>query len=410
VAIPERHAGANLAKRGIKLERVPGMELTYSYFAMNHPVIGGYTPERIALRRAIAMGNDVQEEIRIARKNQASRRRARSARAPPATTRTSTRTRSSTTRPKAKALLDMFGYVDCNRRRLARPAARELADECKSVHRRSTPPRPDGQQQPAGRAVEEEHGRHRHQHGASAREVARPLKASHAQKLQMWGLGWSAAVPDADSFFVMLYGPNGGQANHSRFKLPEFDRLYEQAKALPDGPERNAPLPRDEPPLPGLHAVAPRRAPLLQRPAAALGDRLQAPSGDARLVEVRGHRRASSRRPAVRRLAAALRSRRALAPRRTASRSCACRTSSPRPTSTRGRLRLYSNSIVEEIFESPLTYDFLARRRSSSRRRWSHARDHRRGALHAACEGHLLRDDPRSRAEARARRADYESR
>ena len=38
----------------------------------------------------------------------------------------------------------------------------------------------------------------------------------------------------------MLYGPNGGQANHARFQLPEFDRLYEQAKRLPDGPERNA--------------------------------------------------------------------------------------------------------------------------------------------------------------------------
>ncbi len=56
----------------------------------------------------------------------------------------------------------------------------------------------------------------------------------------MWGLGWSAAMPDADTFFVMLYGPNGGQANHSRFVLPEFDRLYEQAKRLPNGPERNA--------------------------------------------------------------------------------------------------------------------------------------------------------------------------
>jgi ABC-type transport system substrate-binding protein len=38
----------------------------------------------------------------------------------------------------------------------------------------------------------------------------------------------------------MLYGPNGGQANHARFSVPEFDRLYERAKRLPDGPERNA--------------------------------------------------------------------------------------------------------------------------------------------------------------------------
>ena len=66
------------------------------------------------------------------------------------------------------------------------------------------------------------------------------LKESKAGKLQMWGLGWSATTPDADAFFVMLYGPNGGQANHSRFEVPEFDRLYEQSRRLPHGPERNA--------------------------------------------------------------------------------------------------------------------------------------------------------------------------
>ena len=66
------------------------------------------------------------------------------------------------------------------------------------------------------------------------------LKESKAGRLQMWGLGWIAPVPDADAFFVMLYGPNAGQANHSRFDVPEFNRLYEQAKRLPDGPERNA--------------------------------------------------------------------------------------------------------------------------------------------------------------------------
>jgi ABC-type oligopeptide transport system substrate-binding subunit len=66
------------------------------------------------------------------------------------------------------------------------------------------------------------------------------LKASYAGKLQMWGLGWSAAIPDAEEFFVTLYGPNAGQANHARFQLAEFDRLFEKSKRVPDGPERNA--------------------------------------------------------------------------------------------------------------------------------------------------------------------------
>jgi ABC-type transport system substrate-binding protein len=55
----------------------------------------------------------------------------------------------------------------------------------------------------------------------------------------MWSLGWSAAMPDADTFYTILYGPNKGQSNQSRFDLPQWNALYDQAKVLPDGPERS---------------------------------------------------------------------------------------------------------------------------------------------------------------------------
>ena len=32
----------------------------------------------------------------------------------------------------------------------------------------------------------------------------------------------------------LLYGPNAGQANTSRFNLPEFNRLFDEARRLPD--------------------------------------------------------------------------------------------------------------------------------------------------------------------------------
>jgi ABC-type transport system substrate-binding protein len=66
------------------------------------------------------------------------------------------------------------------------------------------------------------------------------LKASRAGKLMMWGVGWSAAQPDADVFLALGYGPNKGQANHARFDLPAFNQLYEQQRGMPDGPERVA--------------------------------------------------------------------------------------------------------------------------------------------------------------------------
>jgi ABC-type transport system substrate-binding protein len=56
----------------------------------------------------------------------------------------------------------------------------------------------------------------------------------------MWGVGWSASVPDAEAFLVLGYGPNKGQANHARFDLAGFNALFEQQRVLPDGPERAA--------------------------------------------------------------------------------------------------------------------------------------------------------------------------
>jgi ABC-type transport system substrate-binding protein len=66
------------------------------------------------------------------------------------------------------------------------------------------------------------------------------LKSSRAGRLMMWGVGWSTTLPDGDTFLALGYGPNKGQANHARFDLPAFNRLYESQKALPDGPERAA--------------------------------------------------------------------------------------------------------------------------------------------------------------------------
>jgi ABC-type transport system substrate-binding protein len=239
VVVPNNRLAPNLAKRGIQLDRQAGMEISYSYFAMKDPVVGGYTPEKIALRRAIVLGQDVDAEIRIARKNQAI-----PAHSPigPGAMGYDPDFRSTATEynpAKAKALLDMYGYADCDGDGYRDLPRKSAAEECKpfSVEYAS---RPDGPQKPLDENWK------KNMDGIGIRMTFKKakwpdlLKESKAGRLQMWGLGWSAAIPDADMFFVMLYGPNAGQANHSRFSLPEFDRLYEQAKRLPNGPERNA--------------------------------------------------------------------------------------------------------------------------------------------------------------------------
>ncbi len=239
VATPNNELAPNLKRRGIQMERTPGMELTYSYFAMKDPVVGGYEPEKVALRRAIVLGQDVGTEIRIPRKNQAI-----PAQSPigPGAMGYDPDFRSTATEynpAKAKALLDMYGYVDCNGDGYRDLPRANGGGECRpfTVEYASAP---GGDQKP----LDENWKKNMDAIGINMtfKKAKWPdlLKESKAGRLQMWGLGWSAAVPDADAFFVMLYGPNEGQANHSRFRLAEFDRLYEQAKRLPDGPERSA--------------------------------------------------------------------------------------------------------------------------------------------------------------------------
>jgi ABC-type transport system substrate-binding protein len=50
--------------------------------------------------------------------------------------------------------------------------------------------------------------------------------------------GWNADYPDAENFMQLLYGANIGQANYARFNLPEFNKLFDEARALPDSAER----------------------------------------------------------------------------------------------------------------------------------------------------------------------------
>jgi len=239
VAVPNGAVAPNLAKRGIYLDRQPGMELTYSYFAMEDPVVGGYTPEKVALRRAISLGVDIEKEILIPRKNQAV-----PAYSPigPGVAGYDPTFRSTATDydpARAKALLDMFGYVDCDGDGWRDLPRKNPGDPCQPLTVEYAAA-PDSDMQPLVELWKQDMDDIGIRMTFRREKWPDLLKASKAGKLQMWGLGWIAAVPDADAFFQTLYGPNSGQSNHARFRQPEFDRLYEKAQLLPDSPERTA--------------------------------------------------------------------------------------------------------------------------------------------------------------------------
>jgi len=233
VAFPNNQLAPNLAKRGIGMVRYPRADVAVSYFGMEHPVVGGYEPHKVALRRAIALAVDIDREIRLVRRGQAI-----PAQSPigPETWGYDPSFRSemsSYSVARAKALLDMHGWVDRNG-----DGWRDQPDGQPLVLEYATSP--DQQ----SRQLTELWKKNMDAIGIRIEfKVAKwpeNLKASRAGKLMMWGVGWSAGAPDGDTFLALGYGPNKGQANHARFDLPAFNRLYEQQRLLPDGPERAA--------------------------------------------------------------------------------------------------------------------------------------------------------------------------
>ena len=61
-----------------------------------------------------------------------------------------------------------------------------------------------------------------------------------AAQLFVWG--WNADYPDPENFLFLLYGPNSkvqqGGENAGNYSNPEFDRLFEKMRNMPNGPER----------------------------------------------------------------------------------------------------------------------------------------------------------------------------
>ena len=58
-------------EKGVTVFRAIDPDITYSYFNFRDPLVGGFAKEKIALRRAIIMAYNLDEEIRVIRKHQA---------------------------------------------------------------------------------------------------------------------------------------------------------------------------------------------------------------------------------------------------------------------------------------------------------------------------------------------------
>jgi ABC-type transport system substrate-binding protein len=233
MAVPNGQVAPHLARRDIRSERTPAVDNNFSYFGMEHPVVGGYTPDKVALRRAIALAYSIEDEINLARQGQAIPAQGVLA---PMTSGYDPKLKTEMSdhdRARARALLDLFGYVDKDG-----DGWRDLPD--------GRPLRLEYSSQPDQSSRQLQLLWKRAMTSIGVRidfKVAQwpeNLKASRAGKLMMWGAGWSGLSPDGDYFLGLGFGPNKGQSNHARFDLPEFNELHRRQIVMPDGPEREA--------------------------------------------------------------------------------------------------------------------------------------------------------------------------
>jgi len=236
LAMPGGQLAPFLARQQVQAERSLSPSLSHTFFNFDDPLVGGptaYGPEKVALRRAIALAYDNLEQVRSVIRDQGVPAQST---IPPHCYGYDPQFKSELTSPshaRARALLDLYGYADRNG-----DGWRELPDGQPLVLRMAFPP------DRRARALSELWFKHLKAVGLRVQfefaSFGDLIKRSLSGQIMMWGFIWGASNPDGDFFLGLTYGPNAGQSSDSRFKLPAFDRLYERQRVLPDGPERLA--------------------------------------------------------------------------------------------------------------------------------------------------------------------------
>ncbi|MBH9553648.1 ABC transporter substrate-binding protein [Inhella gelatinilytica] len=253
--MPGGRLAPHLARRGVQARSQLDASVRHTFFNCEDADLGGLSPERVALRRAIALAYDNEAELRSVFKGQGVA--AQSMVVPGVVgydpTLISPHGRGDVAR--ARALLDLYGYHDRDGDGWREhPSGQPLTLRMSGLN--------DSRQ----RAINELWLKQMKAVGLrivfESGQFGELIKNSLAGRLQMWSYSWSTGQPDGDFFLALAYGPNAGQANDARFVLPAYDQAYARQRALPDGAERLAAMREAnrlmlayQPYLPHFHAL-----------------------------------------------------------------------------------------------------------------------------------------------------------
>ncbi|MEJ7807274.1 MAG: ABC transporter substrate-binding protein [Telluria sp.] len=229
-AIVDGKLRPELAAKGVQLSRQVDPEITYYYWNLKDPLVGGFSKEKIALRRAIAMAHDVDEEIRQVWNGQAQRLEYF---VPPGVVGHDPAYRSllQYDRVLANKLLDRYGY------KKGKDGWRTLPDGGPLTIRYTS------RNEASGVLLAEVWRKTYNALGirmSNERMILQDLLAAErACKVQSRNFQWAADYPDGDNFMQLHYGPHVGQSNAACLADPQIDQWYAASRKMPAGPERD---------------------------------------------------------------------------------------------------------------------------------------------------------------------------
>ncbi|MFW1950856.1 ABC transporter substrate-binding protein [Acinetobacter beijerinckii] len=221
-----------LVKKGVQLSRIIDPSIDYHYWNMQNPVVGGFSKEKIALRRAMAMAFSADNYIKILQKGDAKKLQAP---IPEGVVGYDPTYKSSIpySVKAANLLLDRYHYkVGANDWRTlpdGKPLVIEMTVSGSNLRSQ--------QQAEFWKKILDSL---KIQMTTKSMPFAEALKLEKQCKTMFKASAWIADYPDADSFMQLFYGKNIHVTNNGCIKIPEFDRLYEQTQKMPPSPERDA--------------------------------------------------------------------------------------------------------------------------------------------------------------------------
>jgi ABC-type transport system substrate-binding protein len=220
-----------LAARGVQLSRIVDPELGYYYWNMRDPVLGGFGKDKIALRRAIAMAHDVDEEIRLVLNGEGQRLNFP---IPPGVVGHDPQYQPLLRYDPvlANKLLDRYGYKKDKDGWRTLPDGKPLSVTYTSRN------------EAAGVLMAELWRKTYNRLGIrmlNQRMIFSDIqKAETLCKVQTRTYQWLADYPDGDNFMQLFYGGNVGQNNNGCLKDAQFDQWFEASHSMPPGAERDA--------------------------------------------------------------------------------------------------------------------------------------------------------------------------